>query len=212
MPHCSLPRSHRADRPPRLRRATRQTGRSGRRQPARRESSLACGVPWRRGPAPRRRQPGTHWGRVVSWRFPKLSEFLRVRNCVWEGAAAFWRFAIILADSDLTTSERSRGLTHWLPGSETGRGGACYHMTDASQSRAAIATFQADFPLFAFAPQRPWSGLCVAAVRRNDAEALHTIVSDDLTEVRTELSHASESASGHGPKTAPRAVFYGKSP
>jgi hypothetical protein len=69
-------------------------------------------------------------------------------------------------------------------------------MTDASQIGAAIVTFQADFPLFVFAPQRTWSGLCVAAVRRNDAEGLHTIVSNDLTEVRTELSHASESASG----------------
>jgi hypothetical protein len=71
-------------------------------------------------------------------------------------------------------------------------------MIDASQIRSAIATFQADFPLFAFAPQRTNSGFSVAAVRRNDAEGLHTIVSDDLTEVRTELSQASTSPPSGG--------------
>jgi hypothetical protein len=68
-------------------------------------------------------------------------------------------------------------------------------MIDATQIRAAIATFQADFPLFAFAPQRTFSGFSVAAVRRNYAEGLHTIVSADLTEVRIALSLASASPS-----------------
>jgi len=64
-------------------------------------------------------------------------------------------------------------------------------MIDANQVKVAIATFQADFPLFTFAPQRTYNGFSLAAVRRNYAEGLHTIVSDDLAEVRTELSQAS---------------------
>jgi hypothetical protein len=64
-------------------------------------------------------------------------------------------------------------------------------MIDASKIRVVIATFQADFPLFAFAPQRTCNGFSVAAVRRNYAEGLHTIISDDPAEVRTELDLAS---------------------
>ena len=55
---------------------------------------------------------------------------------------------------------------------------------------AEIARLRQDFPGYAFWTQPTWDGMGIAAIRSDGAEGLHTLVTADPAEIRTELEAA----------------------
>jgi hypothetical protein len=52
-----------------------------------------------------------------------------------------------------------------------------------------LARFQSTYPGFWFTTQRTWSGISIAAIRRDGGEGLHTIVTADPDEMQAELNN-----------------------
>jgi hypothetical protein len=71
-------------------------------------------------------------------------------------------------------------------------------VADQTAQSLLIADFRRDFPEFRFATQTTWSGVSIVAIRQDGAEGLHTIVTPDADEMRTELalSHATAAVPG----------------
>jgi nucleoside-diphosphate kinase len=61
-------------------------------------------------------------------------------------------------------------------------------MSDFIRMTGLLAGLREDFPCFWFELQRTWNGTAIAAVRESGAGPLHTVVTGDPEEMRTELA------------------------